>query len=290
MSDQDHLRRFLFEELGVRGELVHMDASWQSVLAHHDYPEAVRGQLGQALAAALLLSATIKFEGALILQAQGDGPLHTLVAQATHRRTVRGLARWEGELKAGASLAEMYGQGRLVLTLQNEGAEPYQGIVSLEGGNLAEALQTYFEQSEQLPTRFWLAADGNRAVGLFLQELPGQRKTEDGWNRLNHLADTVTEPELLNLPVDVLLRRLFHQEDLRVFDPEPVAFRCSCSRERIESVLKVMGREEVEASIQAEGNITVDCEFCNRQYRFDLVDVEALFAADHTHPAPRAKH
>jgi molecular chaperone Hsp33 len=290
MNDQDSLQRFIFEELGVRGELVHLDASWHAVLERHAYPETVQSQLGQALAAAVLLSATIKFDGALIIQAQGEGPLHTLVAQATHRRTLRGLARWRGEAPKGTRLDEIYGPGRLVLTLQNEGAEPYQGIVGLEGSNLAEALQTYFDHSEQLATRLWLAADGERATGLFLQELPGQRDAGDGWNRVCLLANTVTDRELLILPGEELLYRLFNEEEVRLFEPEPVSFRCSCSRERIESVLRNMGREELEAGLKDEGGLEVGCEFCNRRYRFDAVDVQALFAAAIAHPAPRMRH
>ncbi|MFM8331350.1 MAG: Hsp33 family molecular chaperone HslO [Candidatus Methylumidiphilus sp.] len=294
MGDHDCLLRFVFEDLGVRGELVRLDASWRAVLERHAYPEIVKTQLGQALATVVLLSATVKFEGALILQAQGEGPLHTLVAQATHQRTLRGLARWHGEGPAGGGLAEVFGAGRLVLTLQREGAEPYQGIVGLEGANLAEAVQTYFTHSEQLPTRLWLAADNDRATGLMLQELPGQYGGSGGegeaWSRLTLLADTVTERELLLLPAETLLYRLFNEEDVSVFEPEPVAFRCSCSRERIESVLRSLGRAEAEAGLAENGRLDVGCEFCNRRYGFDAVDVHALFATDLAAPGSRSKH
>lgn len=291
MSDHDHLQRFVFENLGVRGELVRLDASWQAVLERHTYPETVRGQLGQALAATVLLSATIKFEGALILQAQADGPLHTLVAQATHQRTLRGLARWhEDAPPTGSQLAEIYGQGRLVLTLQNQGAEPYQGIVGLEGANLAEAIQTYFTRSEQLPTRLWLAADGERAAGLFLQEIPGQQGEREDWERLSLLAATVTERELLHLPGEQLLYRLFNEEQVLLFEPEPVSFRCACSRERIEAVLRGMEREELEETLRQEGRVEVACEFCNRRYHFDAVDMRALLSPMPTHPAARGRH
>lgn len=291
MADQDTLRRFIFEELGIRGELVRLDASWQAVLERHDYPALVQTQLGQALAAAVLLSATLKFEGALILQVQSQGPLHTLVAQATHRRTVRGLARWrEDPAPAGSSLPQIYGEGRLVLTLQNEGAEPYQGIVGLEGANLAEAIQTYFTRSEQLPTRLWLAADGEHAAGLFLQELPGSQGIKEDWERVSLLAGTVTERELLHLPGEQLLYRLFNEEEVRLFDPEPVAFRCTCSRERIKDVLRNLGREELEAGLKEEGGLEVGCEFCNRRYHFDAVDAHSLFTPAIPHPTPRGRH
>jgi molecular chaperone Hsp33 len=239
----------------------------------------------------VLLSATVKFEGALILQAQGDGPLHTLVAQATHRRTLRGLARWgEGEPPAGSRLDEIFGAGRLVLTLQNDGAEPYQGIVGLEGDNLAAAIEHYFNRSEQLATRLWLAADGERAVGLFLQEMPGTGEAREDWQRVSLLADTVTERELLRLPGEELLYRLFSEEAVRLFEPEPVAFRCTCSRERIESVLRSMGHEELEEGLKQEGGVDVCCEFCNRRYRFDAVDVQALLAVTVPPAGPRTRH
>ena len=292
MGEQDRLRRFVFDDLGVRGELVRLDASWQAVLERHAYPEAVRAQLGQALAAVVLLSATIKFEGALILQAQGDGPLQTLVAQATHRRTLRGLARWrESPPPEGTRLEALFGAGRLVLTVQNEGAEPYQGIVGLEGENLAAAIEHYFTRSEQLPTRLWLAADGERAAGLLLQALPGGlAEGREDWARVALLAGTVTERELLSLPAEDLLFRLFNEERVRVFDAEPVAFRCACSRERVEAVLRGLGAEELEAGLKQEGGLAVDCEFCARRYRFDAVDVRALLADVSPPPGPRARH
>lgn len=277
MADQDSFRRFIFEEIGVRGELVHLDASWHSVLERHPYPATVSTQLGQALAAVVLLSATIKFQGSLILQAQSEGPLHTLVAHATHNKTIRGLAQWREPVPAGA-LPQVFGNGRLVLTIQNQGSEPYQGIVALEGGSLAEAIQNYFALSEQLATRLWLAADGERAAGLFIQELPTRHGARDDWERVALLADTITERELLHLPDEELLYRLFNEEQVRLFEPEPVAFRCNCSRERIEKVLIGLGLEEAETLLMEQGNVEATCEFCNRRFIFDTVDVHALFA------------
>lgn len=286
MSEYDSFQRFLFEDLGIRGELVRLDASWEAARARHGYPPLVESQLGQALAAVVLLSATVKFKGSLILQAQGSGPLTTLVAQATHHRAIRGLAHWRGEV-GGATLEELYGSGRLVLTIQNEGTEPYQGIVALEGGNLAEAIQTYFSLSEQLATRLWLAADGRRAAGLFIQELPSRQRQAGDWERIALLADTVTEAELLNLPGQELLYRLFNEEKVRLFEPEPVVFRCTCSRDKLEGMLLALGREEVQSVIEERGSLEVDCEFCNRHYHFDRVDVGALFAREVRTPAIR---
>ncbi|NJD05900.1 MAG: Hsp33 family molecular chaperone HslO [Methylococcaceae bacterium] len=289
MAEQDSFRRFLFEDIGVRGELVRLDSSWRAVLERHPYPEGVQHQLGQALAAAVLLSATIKFNGSLILQARSAGPLHTLVAQATHRRTIRGLAQWRDEPPVSAGLADTYGAGHLALTIQNEGAEPYQGIVGLEGRNLADALQNYFSQSEQLATRLWLAADEERAVGLFIQEIPTQEGERQDWERLVMLAETVTQRELLHLPGEQLLYRLFNQERVRLFDPETVSFQCGCSRERIAAVLKALGREEIDDLIRQTGLVEVGCEFCNRRYRFDAVDVEAVFT-DVAFPTSASRH
>lgn len=273
----DTLHRFLFERLGVRGELVCLDASFQAVLSRHPYPGPVQRPLGEALAAVLLLTATLKFEGSLTLQAQGSGPIRTLVVQGTHAGTVRGLARWEGEVPHG-DLQRLFGAGHLALTLDPTRGERYQGIVPLEGAGVGAAIETYFGHSEQLPTRLWLAVDGNRAVGLMLQRMPGTVEDADGWTRTVTLADTVEERELLTLPVQNLLRRLFHEEDVRLYDPEPVAFRCGCSRGRIEQTLRALGRAEVDAILAEQGDIAVTCEFCNRGYRFDAVDARELFS------------
>ncbi len=285
MNSQDQLHRFVFESLDIRGEIVQMDASWKAVLERYDYPAVVREQLGQAMAAVILLSATIKYDGSLILQAQGNGPLHTLVAQATRERTVRGLARWEGNPPAG-DLATLYGSGQMMLTVINRGGDRYQGIVGLEGNNLAGALERYFSNSEQLASRFWLVANGERAAGLFLQQLPSEQERQEDWQRISMLAETVRPEELLDLPVQTLLHRLFHEEQVRLFEPEPVAFRCTCSRERIGDSLRAMGRAELLSILEEQGSIDVDCDFCNKHYRFDAVDMEQLFIEGVPHSTP----
>lgn len=277
MTDNDSLHRFVFESLGVRGEVVYLDSAWQAVREIHDYPGAVARHLGQSLAAAALLSATIKLEGSLILQVQGAGPLHTLVAQATNRRTLRGLARWRGEVPVG-DLEQVFGSGRLVMTADAPGRERYQGIVGLAGDTLAEALGDYFARSEQLPTRIWLGSGEHRAAGMLLQRLPAATGSAEDWDRIQALAGTLTEAELLELPVQTLLYRLFNEEVVRLFESEPVAFRCGCSRERLAGTLVALGRGEADAILADEGEIVADCEFCNRRYRFDAVDVAALFS------------
>lgn len=274
----DQLYRFTFEHFGVRGEVVVLAASWRAVLERHHYPRSVGDYLGEALAAAVLLSGTIKFKGSLILQIQGSGPLRTLVAQATDQRMLRGMALADGEVPP-ADLSGAFGDARLVLSAESPKGERYQGVVGLEGRRLADVIESYFSQSEQLPTRVWLAADAESAAGLFLQRLPGDAdEDQDGWNRVCLLADTLDSDELLHLAPEALLRRLFHEEALRLYTPEPVAFRCGCSRERIAGVLRGLGAEEVNAIIEDRGVVEVDCEFCNTHYRFDAVDAAALFA------------
>jgi len=289
VRNYDTLQRFLFEEVGVRGEIVRLNATWQAILSCHEYPQAVREHLGQALAATLLLVAPLKFSGSLILQLQGNGSLHTLVAQATHCGTVRGLARWEGAVPCG-ELHEVLGDGRLALTLQGETSEPHQGVVPLTGATLAEALEDYFRRSEQLATRLWLVADSMYAAGLFLQQLPGQSDLGDDWERLTVLADTVTRTELFKVPNSELLYRLFNEERVRLFEPEPVAFRCSCSRARIEETLLLLGTEELKRLSAEQEVLVVTCEFCNRSYGFDQVDVERLRNAGPGFATPPTRH
>ena len=279
MPQQDVLRRFLFEDLGVRGLWVRLTASWATAQMHQQSPMEAQLQLGQALTAAVLLSSTIKFNGSLILQAQGDGPLQTLVAQTTHDRRVRGLVRCEGDLKTG-SLQAMFGEGRMVITISSENAKPYQGIVPLLGNNLAAALENYFAQSEQLNTRLWLCADNDRTTGLLIQELPSQLNNKADWERIELLASTVTEQELQDLDCEQLLYRLFHEENVRLYDEEAVTFDCSCSRQKVENALRIVGRDELEQVLNERGHIEVNCEFCNKQYRFDRIDIEQLLRSD----------
>ena len=289
MLEQDLLRRFLFEDLGVRGEWVKLTTSWQAAKQHQQGSQNAQLQLGQALAAVVMLSATVKFNGSMILQAQGNGDFKTLVAQSTHDRKIRGLVRCNDHVPAG-SLETLFGQGQLVLTIEPDNAQPYQGVVPLKGKNLAAALQTYFEQSEQLKTRLWLFANETHAVGLFLQELPSQNSSKADWERIEILADTVTEQELLELDCENLLYKLFNEEKVRLFDAEPVEFRCACSRPRIQRTLRAMGKEELEDILREHGTIQVGCEFCSEQYLFDRVDVEILLSQESVANQSETRH
>ena len=280
MKDRDSLHRFLFEHLAVRGEVAHLDATWRAVLERRAYPPVVRRLLGQAMVAAALLSATIKFDGLLTLQLQGQGPLRLLVVQCTSGGTLRGLARWEGELAETVPLYALCGQGVLMINIDpGGGREHYQGIVDLEGASLAAALEKYFSRSEQLPTRFKLAADAGAAAGLLLQCLPGETADPDAWNRIQQLGSTLSEPELLSLGARDIIHRLFHEEDVRLFEGQPIGFRCTCSRERTINMLRSLGRNEIQDILAEQGRVSVQCQFCGMEYVFDPVDAEVLFAA-----------
>jgi molecular chaperone Hsp33 len=288
--DSDCLHRFVFEDTDVRGELVHLDASWRAVLERQDYPPPVRELLGEAMAAAVLLSATVKINGSLHLQVQGDGPVRLLLVEVTAQRTLRGLARWSGEVAAGG-LGDQVGTARLMLTIDpGEGRERYQGVVAVERDSLAATLEDYFERSEQLATRLWLAASEQRASGMLLQRLPGRSGDDEDWNRDVLLGETVSANELLELTARELLQRLFHQEDLRLFEAEPISFRCSCSAERIESMLRGLGYAEVRDILEEQGEVNVNCEFCRQVYAYDAVDVERLFAAADQPEVPPTRH
>jgi molecular chaperone Hsp33 len=302
MTERDSLHRFLIERTNVRGEWIHLDATWKALLERAEYPLPVRDLLGEALAATALLSATIKFSGSLTLQIRGDGAVPMLVTQAQvgharsgepeghGRRTVRGLAHWQGTPEAG-NLPALCGRGHVALNIDpGKGGERYQGIVALEGERLSDALRDYFDRSEQLPTRLWLAAGENGVAGLLLQALPGEVPDPDAWERSVALADTVTAEELLELPAAQLLHRLYHEEDVRLFEREPVGFHCGCSRERVVEMIRGLGRQEAESIVAEQGGIGVDCEFCGAHYGFDAVDVEAIFSAEGQPAVPRTEH
>lgn len=289
-TDTDCLRRFVFENTDVRGELVWLDASWRAVLERQPCPEPVRDLLGQAMAAAVLLSATIKFDGYLQLQLQGSGPISLLVIEATAARTVRGIAHWEGDVE-GMDFSALTREARLMITIDpGTGGERYQGMVPVEGKSLAETLEHYFARSEQLATRLWLAVDNERAGGMLLQQLPRESHNEEDWNRDVMLGETLTDEELLGLSAQELLHRLYHEEDLRLFESEPVSFRCSCSSERIESMLRGLGYDEVREILEEQGEVDVTCEFCAQSYAYDAVDVERLFAAADQPEVPPTRH
>lgn len=298
MHDRDCLHRFLFEHYPIRGHLVHLDASWLALLEHRDYPAAIRDTLGEAVAAAVLLAATLKFEGTLSLQLQGKGPMHLMLAQCSSQLGVRAVARYRDPPDTHDVLA-LSGEGNLTVTLENEDlSQRYQGIVPLDSERLAGCLQGYFENSEQLPTRLWLHADEQGVSGLLLQRLSDDSvalrssgagaarsspldpaAVEDAWNRVQMLAQTLEPAELRTLADQEILHRLFAEDDVRMFERTPVFFRCRCSRERVVGMLRSLGAEEIRSILEERGSVEVRCDFCNRAYQFDRVDTEQLLAA-----------
>ena len=294
----DLLHRFLFERLPVRGHLVRLDASWRAAIEHHDYPRPVSDALGEAMAASVLMAGALKFEGRLSLQFEGRGPLRLMLAQCTHRHALRGVARHD-DVPPGVTGIALFGGGQLAVTIeQQEGGERYQGVVPLEQERLADCLERYFERSEQLPTRFVLASTPGRAAGLMLQRVAigddgseaEQAEADDAWNRIGLLAATLTSKELLETPSRELLARLFGEDDIRLFEGTPVFFQCSCSRERVAGILQSLGDQELQSLLKERGDVEVRCEFCNRAWTFDAVDVARLFSAGASPQAPRGLH
>jgi len=275
----DTILRFIFDATDIRGEWVQLQQSYSDALANHHYPPAVRGLMGEFLAAVGLLGATLKFDGSVILQARSQGQIPLIMAEATSKQQLRAVVHG-AEQATSDSFQDLLGAGTLTIIIDPVGGQRYQGIVPLDGDCLAGCLESYFRQSEQLPTRIWLAADGRRAGGLFLQELPSRVEPEvraQQWQHLSALASTVRTEELLEVPGETLLHRLFHQEQLRLLQSDAVVFRCSCSRSRTENMLVSLGRGELEQILAEQGSIKVNCEFCNQLYQFDAADIAALF-------------
>ena len=285
---QDSISRFLIDRSNVRGEVVRLTDSWQEILRRADYPHSVRVLLGEAVAATALLAETIKFDGSLTLQVRGAGQVELLVVQVTSDNTFRGMAKCADEV-SGETLQELLGDGQMAITIEmGEGKQDYQGIVPLQGDRLQDAIQGYFENSEQLPTRVWLTADESSVSGLFLQKLPGVTEVEgeadqDQWSRVTQLAATVKPEELQALDAGRLLYRLFNEEEVRLFEAQELNFQCTCSRERTAAAIKAMQKEEALEIVAEEGDIKVQCQFCKADYVFDKTAVESLFDASITH-------
>jgi molecular chaperone Hsp33 len=308
------LHKFLFDGLPVRGAIVRLTDAWTEILARRqantdggEWPLPVRELLGEMAAAGVLMQSNIKFNGALILQVYGDGPVKVAVAEVQHDLSLRATAKVVGAISPDARLAQLVNvgnKGRCAITLDPKdrfpGQQPYQGVVPLYGDHgekldkLSEVLQHYMLQSEQLDTTLVLAADGNVAAGLLIQRLPvegeGNLKNEDeiglneDYNRISILASSLKRDELLTLDVDTILRRLFWEEKVLRFEPQTPRFACTCSRERVANMIRSLGRDEADGIVEERGEIEVGCDFCGRQYRFDAVDSAQLFAAPGDQP------
>jgi molecular chaperone Hsp33 len=285
-EESDRVRRFVLERHPIRGHSVRMGPAWLELRAHQDYPPAVQALLGEAVAAAVLLAATLKFEGTLTLQLQGKGLVNLLVADCTHYFKVRGMARHE-PLGDSAGFRSLAGEGQIVVTVESrDRASSYQGVVPITGDSLAESLEAYFVQSEQLPTRVLLASTAGVTAGMLVQRIAGvggkQAPTdpaalEEAWMMADHAMQALTPAELLRDDIEARLVRMFGDGEVRVFSGHPVVHECRCSRERVANVLRSLGQDEVRSVIAEQGAVTVTCEFCQRPYKFDAIDVEQLF-------------
>ena len=290
MKNADQIHRFLFDENPIRGQHISLDASWRQIAEQSQAEGMALTLLGNALAAAALLVETLKIDGSISLQIRGSGAIHLLVVEATSDQSIRGIVRQSKALTDQQSLAEIFETDKLVITIKNGNAKPHQGIVALSGNNLAEALQVYFAQSEQLPTQFWFACDEHTASGMLLQKLPATEEDSDAWNRITLLANTTQADELLKLSANQLLQRLFHDENLRLFEPDVVRFACTCSLERTHDMLLSLGKTEIDAMLEEQDEIAITCEFCNYQYQFDKVDLALLFNDKETQPISPTRH
>ncbi|MBK4733058.1 Hsp33 family molecular chaperone HslO [Noviherbaspirillum pedocola] len=292
----DTLQKFLFENTAVRGELVELSDTWRQVLQRREYPRAVRTLLGEMMAAAALLSANLKFNGAIVMQIHGDGPVRLLVVECDAELQMRATAKIAADavVPDNASLSQLVnagGNGRFAITLDPKeklpGQQPYQGIVPLDGESVAVVIENYMLRSEQLDTRLWLASDDSVSRGLLLQKLPltggsgvsGETAAET-WERAVMLASTLRTDEMLSTDIATLMRRLYWEETIRVFDPVHPQFHCSCNRERVGNMLRMLGQDEVESALEELGSLSIDCDFCGQHYDFDRVDCAQLFAAD----------
>jgi molecular chaperone Hsp33 len=283
MQTQDQLHPFIFENSAVRGNCVHLDQSLFTALEHQPLPPALKQVIGEFAAASVLLTSTLKMQGKLILQLQSEGALQLLVVECTSGLDIRATAKTSDELH-GDVLTDWLKQGQLVITLMQEEGEPYQGIVPLEGDNIASMLENYMLRSQQIETRLWLTAEGDRAAGLLVQKLPQQQEQDlDCWNRVQHLAGTVTNDELLNLDTQTLLQRLFVEEDVRLFDGRTVQAFCSCSQESVTNMLQMLGLAEVRGILEEQGSVQIQCDFCNKHYVVDEEEALALFSDDDDH-------
>ena len=275
--------RFLFDDMPVRGLHMRVQEVWQHIVSRKHYPLAIRRALGELLAAGALLSSNLKIDGTLILQVQGQGILKMLVVEATSDNTLRAVARWDENANVAddADLVHLLGEnGIFAITLQPKEGEQWQGIVPLEGKNIAQMLMNYMERSEQLQTHIALAANDETVSGLLLQKLPEKELDEDAWQHVKTLAQTVDSSELLQLDAEHLLYRLYHETPPRIFPAEHLEFACTCSRGKVSDMLLMLGAEEVGKVISEEGSVTINCDFCNERYTFDETDINTLFGVD----------
>ncbi len=275
---QDYCRAFLFEDLDIRGAYVQLHEAWRQMQAGRGYPAAVQAMLGEMAAVTVLIAANLKQPGRMTFQLKGRGPVGLLVLDCDERLRLKGMARCDDAV-AAAPVPDLLGHGQLALTLEVPGLrQPYQSLVPLDGNTIAAVFEHYLARSEQQPARLFLAASGEVAAGLFLQKLPGaDSRDADGWNRVVHLAETIRAGELLTLPTVKLLTRVFAEEDIRVYDPRPVAYHCPRDLDKVRRMLRALGRTECEAILRDQGEIRLQDEICHHEYVLDALAVAGLF-------------
>ncbi|UJD96407.1 Hsp33 family molecular chaperone HslO [Lelliottia amnigena] len=280
MAQHDQLHRYLFEQFAVRGELVTVSETWKQILENHNYPQPVKRVLGELLVATSLLTATLKFAGDITVQLQGDGPMNMAVINGNNQQQMRGVARVQGEVLEGADLKTLVGNGFLVITITPDEGERYQGVVGLEGDTLAECLEDYFLRSEQLPTRLFIRTgevEGQLAAGgMLLQVLPAQNAQGNDFEHLATLTETIKTEELFTLPANEVLWRLYHEEEVTLYDPQDVEFKCTCSRERCAGALRTLPDEEIDSIMAEDGEIDMNCDYCGSHYVFNAMDIAEI--------------
>ena len=280
-NNNDTLQRFIFESTDIRGEITTLSSSYQDLLALQKYPPQVELLFGEFLAAVSLLSSRLKHSGMITIQARGAGPITTIMAECSQDNKLRGIVRGDFDALDGLStLPELLGKATLAITLEPEGKERYQGVVPLDEEHLSSCLDFYFYQSEQLPTKIKLTSDANTATGLLIQQLPSSGdldKRQEDWQRVSNLLETLSSDEQLQLSHNDQLYRLFHEQDLLLFDPTAMQFSCSCSRQRTGNALLSLGRKDVLELSAEQGLIMINCQFCSQEYRFTAADVSQLF-------------
>ncbi|MGE6981990.1 Hsp33 family molecular chaperone HslO [Kluyvera intermedia] len=280
MTQHDQLHRYLFENHAVRGELVTVSVTLEQILDGHSYPQPVKNVLSELLVATSLLTATLKFDGDITVQLQGDGPMSLAVINGNNHQQLRGVARVQGDIPEDADLKTLVGNGYLVITISPAEGERYQGVVGLEGDTLAACLEDYFQRSEQLPTRLIIRtgeSDGKPAAGgMLLQVMPAQNAQPEDFEHLATLTDTIKAEELFTLPANDVLWRLYHEEEVTLYDPQDVEFKCTCSRERCADALRTLPDEEINSILAEEGEIDMHCDYCNSHYVFNAMNIAEI--------------
>jgi molecular chaperone Hsp33 len=284
MTLHDATQRFLFEDTPIRGELTQLETSLHDVFSKHNYPKSIEALLGQFMAAAAMLSDTIKFDGTLSLQARGAGQVRTIMAECRDNRALRAIAQYNDDFDESGSLL---GEGQMAITIEPTKGKRYQGIVPINDSelSLAAVLEDYFQQSEQIRTRIWLFSNAKQAAGLMIQAMPSSASesslSEDSdletWNRIIHLASTTSEEEILSLEPETMLNRLFHEETVRVYPARSLEFECTCSKDKTANAIRTLGDVEALDIVKEMGHIDLDCQFCREKYAFGPEDVVEIF-------------